>query len=73
MRNLKKTWKNKLISLAMILTGYLSTFIDEDATGFVFCLIIAVPLFFAKENYIHSTGTKYYIDENDEIHYIDEE
>jgi len=67
-----ETRKNKLISISMILIGYLSIFIDGDATGFVFCLIIGVPLFFSKENYVHGKGTKYYIDENDDIHYIEE-
>lgn len=43
---LKRTWKNKVVALALALLGYLSTFIDGDATGFVFLLFLAVPLFF---------------------------
>lgn len=43
---LKRTWKNKVAALAMALVCYLSTFIDGDATAFVFLLFIAVPLFF---------------------------
>lgn len=43
---LKRTWKNKVVALALALVGYLSTFIDGDATGFVFMMLIAVPLFF---------------------------
>ncbi len=50
---MKKTWKNKLVSLILVLLGYLTTFIDGDATAFAFMLIIAVPLFFAKKNYIY--------------------
>lgn len=47
---LRRTWKNKVAALAIAFTGYLSTFIDGDATGFVFLMLIAVPLFFAKDN-----------------------
>jgi hypothetical protein len=49
---LRRTWKNKVAALAIAFTGYLSTFIDGDATGFVFLMLIAVPLFFARKNYI---------------------
>lgn len=48
---LRRTWKNKVAALAIAFTGYLSTFIDGDATGFVFLLLcFAIPLFFAKDN-----------------------
>ena len=47
---LKRTWKKKAVALAMALIGYVSTFIDGDATGFVFLLLFAVPLFFLKDN-----------------------
>lgn len=50
---LVRTWKNKVAALALALIGYLSTFIDGDATAFVFLLIcFAVPLFFARRNHI---------------------
>lgn len=52
MKNLKRTWKNKIYSCLLLLVGYLSTLIDGDATAFVFIATIAVPLFFSKENYI---------------------
>lgn len=46
---LKRTWKNKVAALAIAFAGYLSTFIDGDATAFVFLLLcFAVPLFFAR-------------------------
>lgn len=49
---LKRTWKNKVAALALALVGYLSTFIDGDATAFVFLLFIAVPMFFARNNFV---------------------
>ena len=50
--NIKKTWKNKLAALGLALVGYLSMLPEKDATAFVFLLMFAIPLFFAKENYI---------------------
>jgi hypothetical protein len=47
---LKRTWKNKVTALAIAFAGYLSTFIDGDATAFVFVMLIAVPLFFTRTN-----------------------
>ena len=49
---LRRTWKNKAAALAVALVGYLSTFIDGDATGFVFLMLFAVPLFFTRKNFI---------------------
>jgi len=46
--------KNKLMALALVLMGCLSTLIDGDVTALVFVSIIAVALFFAKENYVHT-------------------
>ena len=50
--HLKRTYKNKLVSIAMIVIGYLSTLPDGDGTAFVFLLMFALPLMFAKKNYI---------------------
>lgn len=49
---LRRTWKNKAVSLALALVGYLSIGIDNDATFFVFALMFAIPLFFARRNQI---------------------
>lgn len=49
---LRRTWKNKAVSLALMVVGQLSTFIDGSATAFVFLMLIAVPLFFARKNLI---------------------
>ena len=45
-----KTLKNKIMATALILLGYLSTKID--GTFFIFALLIGVPLFFEKKNWI---------------------
>ena len=50
---LRRTWKNKVAAMAIGFVGYLSTFIDGDATAFVFLMMFAVPLFFARRNYIY--------------------
>ena len=44
--------RNKLYSLMLILLGALSILIEYDGTFFVFALILGLPLFFAKENWI---------------------
>ena len=49
---LRRTWKNKAVALALAGIGNLSTCIDGDATAFVFLLLVAIPLFFARRNHI---------------------
>ena len=49
---LKRTWKNKAVASAMMVLGCLSTFVDGDATGCVFLMLLAIPLFLAGKNYI---------------------
>lgn len=51
---LRKTelFANKMTALGLLGLGYLSTLIDGDGTGLVILAMLAIPLFFAKENYI---------------------
>ena len=49
---LKRTWKNKVAALAAALFGYATTFIDNDGTFFMFALCFAIPMFFARNNFI---------------------
>lgn len=49
---LRRTWKNKAVALGLAGFGYLSTFIDGDATACAFLMLFAVPLFFARRNLI---------------------
>ena len=44
--------RNKLYSLILILIGVVPILIDQDGTFFIFSLMLGVPLFFAKENWI---------------------
>lgn len=48
-----KTLKNKLCAVVLLICGYLQVLIDKDATALVFLALIAVPMFFAKENLIY--------------------
>lgn len=45
---LKRTWKNKLCAIAMLLCGYVPMLTDKDATAMVFIAIFAIPMFFTK-------------------------
>ena len=47
-----ETFWNKVVALAMILVGMVPVFIDKNATALVFISFIAVPLFFARTNWI---------------------
>lgn len=48
----RKLIKNKIYSAILIFIGILSIMIDGDATFLVFALFLAIPLFFAKKNWI---------------------
>lgn len=48
-----KTLKNKLYAVVLLICGYLPVLIDKDVTVLVFFAFIAIPLFFAKENWIY--------------------
>lgn len=45
--------KNKLVALGLITLGAISLTLSNDATFLLVTLILGVPLFFAKENYIN--------------------
>lgn len=47
-----KTLKNKVVAVTLIICGILSLTFDTDATATVMILLFAIPLFFAKENWI---------------------
>ena len=46
------TKANKIFASIFIIVGVLSIFIEMDATFFIFSLMLGLPLFFAKENWI---------------------
>ena len=49
---MKKTIKNKIVALILIILGVLSVFIDGDGTFMIFAVAVSIALFFAKNNYI---------------------
>lgn len=48
-----ETLKNKFYALVLILVGIVATIVSGDATALVFLSAIAVPMFFAKKNWIY--------------------
>lgn len=49
----KELMKNKIMSIILMVIGVLSIFIEGDATFTIFSLMIGLPLFFAKKNWIN--------------------
>jgi hypothetical protein len=54
-RYLKETIGNKIASLVLLGLGYLTTFFG-DLTAFAFIAMIAVPLFFERNNMVIEKG-----------------
>ncbi len=48
----KKTIKNKIVAILLIVCGLVPAFIDKDITAEIMMLLFAIPLFFAKDNWI---------------------
>lgn len=49
----RRTYRNKVCGLLILILGLLSTLICEDGTAFVFLTVFfALPLFLSKENCI---------------------
>lgn len=48
----RKLIKNKIYSILLITIGAFPIMIDGDATFLVFALFLAIPLLFAKKNWI---------------------
>ena len=47
---LKRTWKNKMVAIAMVTLGYATTMIGNDGTAYALMLMFAIPLFFTRAN-----------------------
>lgn len=52
-RNILRTYKNKLCALSMVAIGVLSMVISKDGTAFALLMFIAVLLFIERENVIY--------------------
>ncbi len=49
---LKRTWKNKVAAVVLMAVGCLSMKVSGDGTALLLLTMLAMPMFFAKENYI---------------------
>ncbi len=49
----RETFKNKVCATLLTIAGLIPVFVDGDATFLVFTGCIAIPLFFAKKNWIY--------------------
>lgn len=47
-RYIRRTWKNKLAAIALMVAGLLAMGVDGDGSIFVFTAIIGIPLFFTR-------------------------
>ena len=50
--NLKRTWRNKLAAIALLVVSGIPIWLDRDATIFALMLVVAIPLFFANRDYV---------------------
>lgn len=48
---MRRTWKNKLIAIAIVCTGMAGVLLEQDATALVFMMFIAVPMFFSSRDW----------------------
>lgn len=44
---------NKIAAIILILAGIVPLIVDGDGTALIFILMIAVPMFFAKESWFY--------------------
>lgn len=49
---LKRTWKNKLVALLLLVTSVIPIWLDRDATILALMLVVIVLLFFTGRDYI---------------------
>lgn len=47
-----KTLKNKVYAILLLALGYMPVVIIDDCTALVLISLFAIPLFFAKENWV---------------------
>lgn len=49
-RNLSKTWRNKLFAIVFYLMGHIAMYIVKDGTLWVFTTLVSAFIFFSKED-----------------------
>ena len=50
--NKKSTLGNKILAVCLLVLSAIPMIVEKEATGFIFVCMVAIPLFFAKRNYI---------------------
>lgn len=49
---MRRTFKNKLLALAMIICGIISVYVDGEISFMLFTLLGGIPLFFTRKRVI---------------------
>ena len=49
---LKRTWKNKLVALGLLVVSMIPIWLDRDATILAMMLVVIVPLFLTTHDYV---------------------
>ena len=49
---MKRTWKNKVAAIGIMLSALLISWMTKDCTALILFGVAAVPLFFAKKNWM---------------------
>ena len=52
-RYMRRTYKNKIVAIALLTIGWLSTLIDNDGTFLLLAVMFGVPLLFTNKNWIY--------------------
>lgn len=55
----RKLLKNKIYAVVLILLGVVPILTDGDGTFFIFTLMLGIPLFLAKANWIIEKGSEH--------------
>ena len=49
----KSTLGNKILAVCLLVLSVIPMIMEKEATGFILMRMVAIPLFFAKRNYIY--------------------
>ena len=49
----QSTLGNKILAVCLLVVSAIPMLMEKEATGFIFMCTVAIPLFFAKRNYIY--------------------
>lgn len=49
----KSTLGNKIVAVCLLVLSAIPMIMEKEATGFILVCTVAIPLFFAKRNYIY--------------------